>query len=109
MSEREPARSESDAPKRDDSEWDLLERSESELWRNALWLIAGLAVWGAATSWEHLRGFSFDLRGIPGGVLLLVGLFAAYTWGRRREIIALRTFVRRLARGSEGEVQQRDQ
>jgi PAS domain S-box-containing protein len=85
----------------DDSRWDFLERSESQLWRGAFWLLALLAVWAATTSWEHLHNLPLDLRGVPAGVLLLVGLFLAYTWGRRKEIAELRRYVHR--RGLQGE------
>src|SRR5436190_12924831 len=84
------------------SKWDQLERRESHLWRRTLWIIALLSVWGAITSWDRLKDINFDLRGIPGGVLVLMALFVVYVWRKRMEIHEMRSFIRGMrGRGDE--------
>jgi PAS domain S-box-containing protein len=73
-----------------------LEREESQLWRWALGFLILLAVALAGLLWERLEGIPFQLRAIPIGVLVLSILFAAYAYGRRREVADLKTVLQGL-------------
>jgi PAS domain S-box-containing protein len=66
------------------------EREESQLWRWALGFMILLAVALAGLLWERLQNVPFELRAIPIGVLVLSFLFAAYAYGRRREVSELK-------------------
>ena len=66
------------------------EREESQLWRWALGFMILLAVALAGLLWERLQNVPFELRAIPIGVLALSFLFAAYAYGRRREVSELK-------------------
>ena len=66
------------------------EREESQLWRWALGFMILLAVALAGLLWERLENVPFELRAIPIGVLVLSFLFAAYAYGRRREVSELK-------------------
>ena len=55
-----------------------------------------LAVALTALLWERLENIPFNLRVIPFGVLVLIVLFAAYAWGRRREVSELKGLLRGL-------------
>ena len=66
------------------------EQEESQLWRWALGFMILLAVALAGLLWERLQNVPFELRAIPIGVLTLSFLFAAYAYGRRREVSELK-------------------
>src|SRR5271165_2515220 len=66
-----------------------LHREESQLWRWALGLVVLLAAAVAALSWEQLKDLPYQLWAIPAGLFLLVILFAAYAFGRKREVAEL--------------------
>ena len=66
------------------------EQEESQLWRWALGFMILLAVALAGLLWERLENVPFELRAIPIGVLVLSFLFAAYAYGRRREVSELK-------------------
>ncbi len=70
-----------------------LEREESKLWRWSLWFLVLLAVAVAALSWERLRDLPYNLGAVPIGLLALVVLFAAYAYGRKREVSELKTLL----------------
>jgi PAS domain S-box-containing protein len=55
-----------------------------------------LSVALVALLWERLEGIPFQLRAIPIGVLVLSVLFAAYAYGRRREVSELKGLLRGL-------------
>jgi PAS domain S-box-containing protein len=55
-----------------------------------------LSVALVALLWERLEGIPFQLRAIPVGVLALSILFAAYAYGRRREVNELKGLLRGL-------------
>ncbi|MBI3406496.1 MAG: PAS domain S-box protein [Acidobacteria bacterium] len=78
-----------------------LERRESELWRMALLFLALLGTGLAATSWETLKDLPQQLEGVPGGVLVLVILFAVYVARKRAEINELRAFVSGMQKRSD--------
>jgi PAS domain S-box-containing protein len=73
-----------------------LDREESQLWRWALGFLVLLAVALAGLLWERLEGIPFQLRAIPIGILVLSILFAAYAYGRRREVFELKTVLQGL-------------
>lgn len=55
-----------------------------------------LAVALAGLLWERLENIPYQLRAIPIGVLVLSILFAAYAYGRRREVSELKGLLRGL-------------
>src|SRR5216684_3485732 len=67
-----------------------LEKEEVRLWRLALAFLVLLATGLAALSWERLEGLPYHLGAIPVGLLALAILFAAYVYGRRREVSELK-------------------
>jgi PAS domain S-box-containing protein len=73
-----------------------LEREESQLWRWLLWFMVFLAFALAVLLWDRLDGIPYQLRAIPIGVLVLSVLFAAYAYGRRREVGELKGLLRNL-------------
>lgn len=73
-----------------------LEREESQLWRWLLGFMLLLAVALAGLLWERLEDIPYQLRAIPIGVLVLSILFAAYAYGRRREVGELKGLLRDL-------------
>lgn len=73
-----------------------LEREESQLWRWTLLFMILLAVALAGLLWERLENIPFQLRLLPLGVLVLSILFAAYAYGRRREVGELKDALRGL-------------
>lgn len=70
-----------------------LEREESKLWRWVLLFMILLATTVAALSWERLENLPYNLRALPIGLLVLSILFAAYAYGRRREVSELKTLL----------------
>ncbi len=70
-----------------------LEREESQLWRWLLLFMLLLAVALAGLLWERLEDIPYQLRAIPIGVLVLSILFAAYAYGRRREVSELKELL----------------
>src|SRR5438445_8693385 len=73
-----------------------LEKEETRLWRLALAFLVLLATGLAALSWERLEGLPYHLGAIPIGLLALAILFAAYAYGRRREVSELKGLLRDL-------------
>jgi PAS domain S-box-containing protein len=73
-----------------------LEREESQLWRWVLGFMVLLAFALAGLLWERLENIPFGLRAIPFGVAALSFLFAAYAYGRRREVGELKGLLRGL-------------
>jgi len=76
------------------------EREERQLWRWALGLLVLLAAAVAALSWEQLKDLPYQLWAIPAGLLVLAILFAAYAFGRKRELVELKTILRGLEQRS---------
>ncbi len=73
-----------------------LEQEESKLWRVALLFLVLLATALAALSWERLHGLPHRLGLIPLALLVVAVLFAAYAYGRRREVSELKALLRGL-------------
>jgi len=73
-----------------------LDQEENRLWRYALWFLVLLAVALAALLWERLENVPYYLRAIAPGVVILSVLFAAYAYGRRREVSELKVLLKDL-------------
>ncbi len=73
-----------------------LEKEESQLWRWLLGFMVLLAVALAGLLWERLENIPYSLRAIPIGLLVLSILFAAYAYGRRREVSELKGLLQGL-------------
>jgi PAS domain S-box-containing protein len=73
-----------------------LEQEENRLWRLALWFMVLLAVALAVLLWERLEAVPYHLGAIAPGVLVLAVLFAAYAYGRRREVSELKVLLKDL-------------
>jgi PAS domain S-box-containing protein len=74
----------------------VLEKEEAKLWRWVLLFMVFLAAAVAALSWERLENLPYRLTAIPVGLLVLVVLFAAYAYGRKREVSELKILLRGL-------------
>src|SRR6516225_313134 len=75
---------------------DHLEREENRLWRLAMWFLVLLAVALSALLWERLESVPYHLGAIAPGLLLLAVLFAAYAYGRKREVSDLKVLLKDL-------------
>src|SRR5215475_7426916 len=73
-----------------------LEQEETRLWRLALWFMVLLAAGLAALLWERLETMPYHLGAIAPGLLVLAVLFAAYAYGRRREVSELKVLLKDL-------------
>ncbi len=73
-----------------------LEREESQLWRWALGLLVLFATAVAVLSWQQLKDLPYRLTAIPIGLFVLSVLFAAYAFGRRREVSDLKHLLKNL-------------
>ncbi len=73
-----------------------LEQEETRLWRLALWFMVLLAVALAVLMWERLESVPYHLGAIAPGLLILAILFAAYAYGRRREVSELQVLLKDL-------------
>ena len=73
-----------------------LEQEETRLWRLALWFMVLLAAGLAALLWERLETIPYHLGAIAPGLLALAVLFAAYAYGRRREVSDLKVLLKDL-------------
>ncbi len=73
-----------------------LEQEEKRLWRLALWFMVLLAAGLAALLWERLESIPYHLGAIAPGLLALAVLFAAYAYGRRREVSDLKVLLKDL-------------
>lgn len=73
-----------------------LEQEEARLWRLALLFMVLLAVALAVLVWERLQSIPYHLGAIAPGLLILSVLFAAYAYGRRREVSELQVLLKDL-------------
>jgi len=71
-----------------------LDREESQLWRWALGLLILFAAAVAALSWQQLKDLPYRLWAIPAGLFALAVLFAAYAFGRKREVSELKQILK---------------
>src|SRR5579863_8458034 len=74
----------------------VLEREESQLWRWILLFMVLLAAGFAALAWERLETLPYHLGPLALGVLVLSVLLAVYAYGRRREVVQLKTLLQDL-------------
>ena len=81
---------EEDQPERPRRAPGNLEKEEARLWRLALAFLVLLATGLAALSWERLQDLPYHLGALSIGLLVLAILFAAYVYGRRREVSELK-------------------
>ena len=72
------------------------DREESQLWRWILLFMVLLAAGFAALAWERLETLPYHLGPMALGVLLLSVLLAVYAYGRRREVVQLKTLLQDL-------------
>jgi PAS domain S-box-containing protein len=82
------------APDQPIQEIDRLERKENEVWRLALLMLVILAVGVAVLSQQAMGKSPWHLEALPVGAGVLIILFGAYVWKKKREIDELRGFVR---------------
>lgn len=73
-----------------------LEREESQLWRWILLFMVLLASGFAYLAWERLETLPYHLGPAALGVLLLSMLLAVYAYGRRKEVVELKTLLQGL-------------
>src|SRR5580698_7421612 len=84
-----------DSPRRSRAPQNL-EREESQLWRWILLFMVLLAAGFAYLAWERLESLPYHLGPAALGVLLLSVLLAVYAYGRRREVVQLKTLLQDL-------------
>ena len=84
------------APERPNPASSRLDHEESQLWRWALGLLVLFAAALAALSWQQLEELHLPYRlwAIPAGFVALAVLFAAYAFGRKREVGELKTILK---------------
>ncbi len=75
-------------------EIERLQRKENEIWRLAIFMLIVLAVGVAVLSQQALQTNRLHLEALPAGAGVLITLFGAYIWKKKREIDELRGFVR---------------
>jgi PAS domain S-box-containing protein len=88
-----------------------LEREESQLWRWILLFMVLLAAGFAYLAWDRLEALPYHLGPVALGVLLLSVLLAVYAYGRRKEVVELKTLLQDLQEhvGAAPSEQQLDQ
>src|ERR1700722_12470564 len=82
-------------------ELDHLERKETEVWRLVILMLVLLAVGVAVLSHHALQTSQWHLEALPAGAGVLIVLFGAYIWSKKREIDELRGFVRGIRKVQE--------
>ncbi len=73
-----------------------LDREESQLWRWVLLFMVLLAAGFAYLAWERLESLPYHLGPAALGVLLLSMLLAVYAYGRRKEVVELKSLLQDL-------------
>ncbi len=73
---------------------DRLERKENEVWRLAILMLVILAVGVAVLSHQAIQISQRHVEALPVGAGVLIVLFGAYVWNKKREVDELRGFVR---------------
>jgi two-component system, sensor histidine kinase and response regulator len=77
-------------------ELDQLERKENEVWRLAILMLVILAAGVAALSQQAIQTRQRHIEVLSGGAGVLIVLFGAHLWGKKREIDKLRGSLRGL-------------
>lgn len=73
-----------------------LDREQARLWRLVLWFLVLLAAGLAALMWERLQNVPYHLGVLAPGLMVLAVLFAAYAYGRQREVSELKVLLQDL-------------
>ena len=73
-----------------------LDREESQLWRWVLLFMVLLAAGFAYLAWERLETLPYHLGPAALGVLMLSVLLAVYAYGRRKEVVELKSLLQNL-------------
>jgi len=73
-----------------------LDREQARLWRLVLWFLVLLAAGLAALMWERLQNLPYHLGALAPGLMVLAVLFAAYAYGRQREVSDLKVLLKDL-------------
>jgi PAS domain S-box-containing protein len=82
-------------------ELDHLDRKETQVWRLVILMLVILAVGVAVLSHHALQTSQWHLEALPAGAGVLIVLFGAYIWSKKREIDELRGFVRGIRKVQE--------
>jgi PAS domain S-box-containing protein len=77
-------------------ELDQLERKENEAWQLAIFMLVILAAGVAVLSHQAIQSRQWYLEALSAGAGLLIALFGAYIWKKKREIDKLRGSLRGL-------------
>ena len=85
------------------------EKEEAWLWRIALLFLVLLAAALGAESWERLRDLPYHLGLLGLGLFLVALTFAAFTYGRRKRVVELKTLVQGLQERAAPSEEQLDQ
>src|SRR3984885_6241064 len=72
------------------------EREESQLWRWILLFMVLLALGFAVLAWDRLESLPYHLGPVAVGVLVLSVLLAVYAYGRRKEVVELKSLLQDL-------------
>ena len=78
------------------SGFEQFEKRQSELWRLTFIVLIFLGVAYVVTSWGTIRSLASHYVALPIGLVVLIALFAAYTWKKTQEISELRGLMRGL-------------
>src|SRR5581483_6120847 len=70
-----------------------LEKEETRLWRIALMFLVLLATALASVTWERVQDLPYHLGLVPIAVLLVAIFFAAFTYGRRKQVAELKELL----------------
>jgi PAS domain S-box-containing protein len=70
-----------------------LEKEEARLWRIVLLFLVLLATALAGLSWERLHDLPYHLGFLPIAVLFVAIFFAAFTYGRRKQVAELQSLL----------------
>jgi PAS domain S-box-containing protein len=87
-----------------------LEKEEARLWRLALMFVVLLATALAAVSWDRLQSLPFHLGLLlPVAVLCVAVAFAAFSYGRKKQVTELKDLVQNIKEAAIPNEEQLDQ
>jgi PAS domain S-box-containing protein len=81
-------------PVQSPQEFERIVRKENAVWRLTILMLVILAVGVGVLAQEALPTTQLQLKVLPASAGILIALFGAYIWSKKREIDALRGFVR---------------
>ena len=73
-----------------------LDKEEARLWRIALMFLVLLATALASVTWERMHDLPYHLGLLPIAVLFIAIFFAAFTYGRRKQVAELKELLQGL-------------